>query len=336
MISRYLQEDPAPLLLEKETPVVRYLMKRDIETGGGTIPSYKDLFDDPLVIRLFKSAKGGILGSGCRFDLYYRGAQWRLAEAVEYGLDGRTEVVKNTAELVASETTGPDGGFTFNWKPPLSAACRTGDMVYYLSAVLGRDNDVVRRGVDWICARQRHDGGWLHCPLGGTCDMMKLTLFRRAGSGLKREKDQGVSSCFYASASCLKGLIAAGPENSDVIQKGVDFFLGRRLFLGRGSEPIIPGNSWNRDFRLLGYPVLCQYDLLTGLDLVSQWGCGDDERISPAFNLLMQKQNSNGTWNLEQTGTGMLYGPADASMKGAYNAMVTLRVLRFLKNFKEG
>lgn len=335
MISRYLQEDPVPLLLEKGSPVVRYLAGRDLEAPGMPSAAYKELSGDLMVARLLRSEKGGILGNRRRFDLYYRGAQWCLAEAVEYGLDGRTGVVKKTAELVASETTGDDGGFTFNWKPLLSAACRTGDMVYYLTAVLGRDHEAVKRGVEWICARQRHDGGWLHCPLGGTCDTMKLALFRRAGSGLHREEDQAVSSCFYATASCLKGLIAAGPENSDIIQKGVDFFLGRRLFLGRGSEPIIPGNSWNRDFRLLGYPVLCQYDILTGLDIVSRWGCGDDDRISPAFNLLMQKQNSNGTWNLEQTGTGMLYGPGDASMKGAYNAMVTLRVLRFLNNFKD-
>lgn len=208
-------------------------------------------------------------------------------------------------------------------------------MVRALAAVLGNENDAVKRGTEWICKNQRHDGGWLHCPLAGAGDMMKLTLLRRAGDGLKRENDSSVSSCFYATAACMRALLAAGRDNRDVIRRGRDFFLSRKIFLGRKGHPVVPENAWNQDFRLLGYPVMCQYDILSGLDLVAGCGVKDDERISAAFNVLMKKQNSNGTWNLEQTGTGMLYGPASSSAKDKFSPMVTLRVLRFLKKFSE-
>ncbi len=333
MHSRYLQGNPVPLLEEKGGPAVRYLLKRDLGAGGGA--GYEDLSRDPVVVALLQREEKGILGDEKRFDIYYRGTQWCLAEAVEYGLDARTEPVAATARFVAEKTSTPEGGFIFNWTPALPVACRTGDMVRVLGQVLGNEHENVRKGVDWICRHQRHDGGWLHCPLAGTVDMMKLALLRRSGKGLGRENDPSVSSCFYATAACLQALLTAGKDNRDVIARGRDFFLARRLYLGRGGKPVVPRNAWNHDFRLLGYPLMCQYDILTGLHCMARCGVKGDERISAAFNILMKKQNSDGTWNLEQTATGMLYGPEEGARRNRFNAMVTLRVLRFLRDMGE-
>ena len=84
MDSRYLQENPLSLLLETGSPSVRYLVKRDLQGVGG---DYDSLLGDPAVAALLTREKKGIIGSRRRFDLYYRGAHWFLAAAVEYGLD---------------------------------------------------------------------------------------------------------------------------------------------------------------------------------------------------------------------------------------------------------
>lgn len=336
MINKYLTVNPIHWLLEKSDPSIRYLTLRDI-IQDNTENEYDNLLNSVRIKRLLKTEKNQILGYQNKFDTYYKGAMWCFAEAVERGLDRRTDAVDRTAQYIYERCQMPSGGFTLSWKPETEVACSTGDIIKYL-ILAGYDDQRVEKGINWIINNQRHDGGWLHCPLSGVCDILKLMLFNRAGTGLKREKDNTVKSCFYATIACSMALVNYQRTRNpygEAIKKAAEFFLRQRLYINSKKKPIKPKKFWNKDFRLVGYPILSQYDILYGLNFIAKAGFFNDSRTGMAFNIIMSKQNNDGTWNLENAQTGMMYGNDRKAPIGEKNKWVTLNVLRMLKHAED-
>jgi hypothetical protein len=334
MENRYLNKNPIDWLLEETDPSIRYLTRKEILVDGDYYNSYDTLLESNDIRMLLKD-NTDILGNTKHFDLFYKGTMWYFAEAVERGLDKQTNAIKKTAEFIIHRCQTNTGGFTLNWHPPVPVACRTGDMIKFLLRA-GLNDENIGKGITWIADHQRHDGGWLHCPLAGICDQLKLILFNRPGDGLKREQNPNVASCFYATIACSMALIEykqiTGFNRYDHhILKAANFFLKRSLFKTGMNTAIKPGESWNTDFRLLGYPVLSQYDILYGLIFIAKAGFINDNRTGEAFNIIMSKQNNDGSWNLENAQTGMLYGNVRRNFVGKKNKWVTLNVLRLLK-----
>ncbi|MFC1671486.1 prenyltransferase/squalene oxidase repeat-containing protein, partial [Spirochaetota bacterium] len=330
MIKKYLTTNPIQWLLENNDPIIRYLTLRDIVQKDYD-REYNIIFQSKQIQTLLKSGTSGIMGNKNNYDIYYKGSMWYFAESIEMGMDKRTEQVDKTAQYITETSQLESGGFTLNWKPKVEAACRTGDMVKYL-ILAGYNDDRVEKGIHWILEHQRHDGGWLHCPLGSTCDIIKLMLFNKSGSGLKRESNTCINSCFYATIACSMALVHYENKHDEALKKAANFFLKRSLYLNSKNEPIKPKRFWNSDFRLLGYPVLNQYDILYGMNFISEAGYFKDSRTVDAFNLIMSKQNPDGSWNLENAQTGMLYGNDRKAPIGIKNKWVTLSVMRMLKN----
>jgi hypothetical protein len=332
--SKYLNANPFEWLLEDSDPSISYLTRRDIIQDGNCDEHYDGILASREIMRMM-NRNGLILGNTRNFDLFYKGTMWSFAEAVERGLDKRTSMIQASAEFIFNAGQTQNGGFSLNWQPRIEVACRTGDMVKCLLQA-GYDDDRVNAGIAWIASHQRHDGGWLHCPLAGMCDQLRLIYLNRPGSGLKRESDHNVTSCFYATIACSMALVHFKSKTGSAaydgqIIKASDFFLSRSLFKSSSNQPIKPKNNWNRDFRLLGYPVISQYDILYGLLFIARAGRLGDRRTGEAFNLIISKQNNDGTWNMENAQTGMLYGNKARSHVGRKSKWVTLQALRLLK-----
>jgi hypothetical protein len=331
--SKYLNGNPIEWLLEESDPSIRFLTRKEILEEGG-MDSYTRVVESSEIKRLVNRS-GNLLGDKKNFDLFYRGVMWCFAEAVERGLDSRTPLVRESAEFILASSQTPSGGFSLNWNPRTEIACRSGDMVKYMVRA-GLDDDRMEKGIAWIAGAQRHDGGWLHCPLAGTCDQIRLIMLKKPGSGLNRETDPEVTSCFYATIACSMALVEfagrTGTERyTEHIAKAAEFFLKRFLYKNSCGEPIRPRGGWNPDFRLIGYPVMSQYDILYGLLFIAKAGRISDRRTGEAFNLIMSKQNDDGTWNMESAGTGMLYGNDPKGRIGKKSKWVTLQAMRLLK-----
>jgi len=332
--SKYLNDNPFEWLLEDSDPSISYLTRRDIIQDGSCDDRYNSILASRETARLMNK-NGQILGNTRNIDLFYKGTVWCFAEAVERGLDKRTPEIHASAEFIINAGQTQTGGFSLNWKPRIEVACRTGDMIRYLLQA-GYLDERVNAGIAWIASHQRHDGGWLHCPLAGTCDQLRLIYLNRPGGGLKRESDRDVTSCFYATIACSMALVHFKSKTRSSVcdghmTKASDFFLNRSLFKNSNNQPIKPKNSWNRDFRLLGYPIISQYDILYGLLFIAKAGRLSDRRTGEAFNMIISKQNNDGTWNMENAQTGMLYGNEARNHIGRKSKWVTLQVLRLLK-----
>jgi hypothetical protein len=94
----------------------------------------------------------------------------------------------------------------------------------------------------------------------------------------------------------------------------------------------------NEKFLLLHYPAYWHYDLLAGLQVMSEGGYIVDERCSGALDLLESKQLSDGTfpaearyWRRGKTTTGRSLANWNSPSRRRGNLFVTLSALTVLR-----
>lgn len=94
------------------------------------------------------------------------------------------------------------------------------------------------------------------------------------------------------------------------------------------------------------YPNHYYYDILIGLDLMSKLGYADDKRLLPAFKILREKRQSDGTCQLDKVhpvlGPRSDYGldvrevkPFAFETQGKPSKWITLKALRVLKRVED-
>ncbi|MDI6691669.1 MAG: nitrogen fixation protein NifH, partial [Candidatus Bathyarchaeota archaeon] len=71
------------------------------------------------------------------------------------------------------------------------------------------------------------------------------------------------------------------------------------------------------------------YNILRGLDVLTKLGYVNDERISDAVEVLLQKRQDSGKWILESAPTGRMH--VNIEVKGKPSKWITLIALRVLK-----
>ncbi|MCL1834032.1 MAG: hypothetical protein FWG49_05965 [Leptospirales bacterium] len=319
MLNKYLTMNPIPWLTDGENPAVTYLVKNEILKQTDPEKNYNELLSSNLTDYFNSNLSKGILGDINRLDLYNHGPVWFFLFAVESGYKNSGNFIASTADYLCGKIQLDDGGFKFSNSD--AAGCRTGDMTYSLLKCGIKDSRSLN-GIKWIIKNQRDDGGWLHCSNGGFCNVLKLILLNKSGDGLKYESDSKIPSCPVASYTCLKALIQSGQSNSSSINRGIEFFL-RYKFFAKKNQKVLCGNKVS--FEKLGYPVMSQYDFLSGMALISKVERYNSE-FGELFNSIIRKQNHDGTWNCENRSPGMIN---EKPMKSRW---VTLNALRLINS----
>jgi hypothetical protein len=317
MLNKYLRMDPIPWLTDSENPAVTYLVKDEILEVQEKNEIYTDLINSALTDYFKFNSSKGILGDPKHPDVFYKGTVWFFLLAVESGYKHSADFISASADYICKTTQLDDGGFKFNHDSS-SVGCRSGNLIYALIKS-GISDSRTDAGIKWILKNQRNDGGWLHCPVAGFCDVMKLIFFRKSGNNLKYESDDKISSCPVASYSCLKALIESNNENyNQEVIKGADFFIRNNFFL-KSNNKLFCGNKIVPD--RIGYPVMSQYDFLSGLILIAATGKWNDPVTGELFNRIIKNQNINGSWNCENKSPGMIKEKPGQSRWATLNAL---------------
>ena len=326
MLNKYLSSDPIPWLTDGENPAVTYLVRDEILQEQDKETIYTELIKSPLTGYFQNRTTGGILGDIRHPDVFYRGTVWLFLIAVESGYKKSTEFISSTADYICGSMQADDGGFRYSGNGSYPVGCRCGNIIHSLIKC-GISDSRTDAGIKWILKNQRSDGGWLHCPVAGFCDVMKLVFLRKSGSGLKYESDEKFPSCPVATYSCLKAIteIKSSDYNEPVL-RGIDFFIRNRFFINTKNKYIC-GNMINPE--RIGYPVMSQYDFLSGLVQVSGTDAWNNPVIGELFNLIIKKQNQDGTWSCENNLKGMIKDRPDRSR------WTTLNALRLIKNITD-
>ena len=247
----------------------------------------------------------------------YLATNWNLLALSDLGATRAIPEVRASCELWMARAPlkgGGVGGFSNG----NGHHCFTGNMARALIRMGYGDDPRVRKALDWLVRTAHPKGGW-------TC-----WAFRDEPSASRTlDAWEGLSA------------LAAYPrrrwteEMRGCVERGAEFYLERELC--RQGARYAP---WYR----FHWPVHYYYDLLVGLDVLTELGYGGDPRLRLALDHLRKKQRPDGRWNLDANHpdvSGSLAAwfkshPKDRATPLAFEAvgrpskMVTLRALTVL------
>jgi hypothetical protein len=86
-----------------------------------------------------------------------------------------------------------------------------------------------------------------------------------------------------------------------------------------------PSRSWFR----FGFPVFYVTDVLQTAEALTEAGYGGDPHLAASYNLVLSKQEEDGSWKMEYSYQGKTW--ADIEQRGKPSKWVTLRAMRVLK-----
>ncbi|HYK93344.1 MAG TPA: hypothetical protein VEY07_04795 [Thermoplasmata archaeon] len=222
-------------------------------------------------------------------DLYkpkYVSTNWNLLALSDLGATRRIPAVQKSCELWMDRSPlkgGGIGGF-YGGKGHL---CYTGNMARALIRMGYGDDPRVEKALEWLVRTANPRGGW-------TCWAFA------DGPAPSRTLDSWEGLSAFAAYPRSRW----SPQMVKCVEKGAEFYLERELHRQGGAyEP------WYR----FHWPVHYYYDLLVGLDVLTELGYGADPRLRFALDLLKKKCRADGRWVLDA-----VHPDGPSSMEGWY------------------
>lgn len=154
-----------------------------------------------------------------------------------------------------------------------------------------------------------------------------------ADGGWNCEAENGsVRSSFATTINVLEGLLAhergrGGTHESIAARRRGEEYLLERKLLRRKSTGEIVDPSWLQP----SFPVRWHYDILRALEYFRSAGTTPDQRLEEAIEFLRSKQQTDGTWPLENTHRGRVHFELEEgdNKPSRWNTLRALRVLRW-------
>ncbi len=200
-----------------------------------------------------------------------------------------------------------DNGINYFGSLNHSETCVTGMILSLLSYFNYNDNRL-EKIAGFLFDQQMKDGGW-NC----------LSF------------DGATHSSFHTTINVLEGLREfekfETPFSSEIkryFHKALEFLYIHKLYRSDKTNKIV-GTKMTR----FSFPPRWRYDVIRILDFLQEIDADYDERIDDAIELLIKKQNKDGTWNLQQKHAGRVW--FDMEKPGDPSRWNTLRGWRILK-----
>lgn len=238
---------------------------------------------------------------------------YTLLDLRNLNLPSQNEVVQETIELILQNDKAVDGGIRLGPSTNQhSDVCVNGMFLNYAS-YFKTPKIKLQSIIDSILAEIMPDGGFncrttrsgaKHSSLHSTLSVLEgFTEFQKAGYTYKQQ------------------------EISMAIKTGIEFILIHRLFLSDRTGQII-----DKNFLKLTYPCRWKYDILRAMDYFQYAGINWDNRMTEAIDYLNNKQNKDGTWNMQAAHSGQVHFMMEKA--GKPSRWNTLRMLRVKKHFE--
>ena len=260
--------------LRSADPSTAYLAARDLEG------------DDDPVLRSAIAGSGvgaaildvrrsdGHWGSGF-YQPKWTSTHYSLLELAWLGLDPREPRAAGSARMVLEAPRCDDGGLNAGLSSPHSDVCINGMALTYCSH-FGADTPLLAGVVDAILVERMPDGGF-NC--------------RSTRSG-------ATHSSVHTTTCVIEGFtayLAAGhTHRSDEVAGAragaVEFLLVHRLFRSHRTGQVI-----RPEFTRLHHPARWRYDVLRGLDAVTDAGVVGDGRLAEGLDILRRRRR-DGRW----------------------------------------
>jgi hypothetical protein len=320
-------------LLEIDPPTIRYLTLRDLLDTPA---------DDPDLIQAHQAAhqQGAIpkilshmdpagywerLGPG--YGPKYRSTVWALILLAQLGasihLDDR---IARACEYLQDQALAAGGQFSYSGAPSGTIDCLQGNLCWALTE-LGWQNSRMDQAYEWMARTVTGEG---IAPASDKKAALRYSAYK-CGPNFACGANNKLP-CAWGAAKVMLAFACLPPESrtpliQNAIQTGVDFLLG--VDPATAAYPTSEGQAPNRSWWKFGFPVFYITDLLQIAEVLTRLGSGRDPRLANLLQIVRQKQDASGRWNLEYDYAGKTWG--NYGTKDQPNKFVTLRALRVLK-----
>jgi hypothetical protein len=224
----------------------------------------------------------------------------------DFGVDPRSDQVRRAVALVRDHCRWEHAGqpfFSGEVEPCINGRTVT------LGTYFDQDVDGV---VARLLGEQLEDGGW-------NCEA----------------ENGSVRSSFASTINVLEGLLAheratgGSAESIAARRRGEQYLLERRLFRRKSTGDVVKP-AWLQ----CSFPSRWHYDVLRALEYFRSVGDVPDSRIGDAIEWLRSRQQSDGTWLLENTHPGQVHFALEDS-DGRPSRWNTLRAQRVLNWWRQ-
>jgi hypothetical protein len=202
----------------------------------------------------------------------YTSTNWILLALSDLGATRAIPAVRASCELWM-ERSPLKGGGVGGFSNGNGHHCYTGNLARALIRMGYADDPRVRPALDWLVATAHPKGGW-------SC----FSSAAGPSSGRNLDSWEGLSA--FAAYPRTKWT----PEMRVVVERAAEYYLEHELH--RQGTRYAP---WYR----FHWPVHYYYDVLVGLDILTELGYGCDPRLRFALDHLKKKRRSDGRWNLD-------------------------------------
>lgn len=326
-----LKSDPTEWLLDPDNPSVRYFTLTRILNEPSSTKDARNAREDimnrgtvPEILKLQNAE--GFWGEPKKFyTAKYTGTVWQLLILGELGADGKDPRIARACEFILEHSQEPGSGGFSAYKSEKSGGglpgyvipCLTGNMVWSLIRLGCLDDQRVHKGISWITRFQRFDDGETSPPKGWPYDRYEMCW--------------GKHSCHLGVVKTLKALSEIPSQmqsitTQETIQKGIDYILAHHIYKKSHDYKSVSKPGWLK----LGYPLMYQSDILEILLILTRLNCRDT-RMQDAMDIVVSKQDPDGTWKLENSYNGKFL--SNIEKKGKPSKWITLQALQVMKSY---
>ena len=245
----------------------------------------------------------------------YLSTNWNLLALSDLGVTRALSPVRESIELWVGRAPLEGGGVGGNSKGG-GHHCFTANMARALIRFGYAEDRRVRRTLEWLVRTASPKGGWSCWNYGSGPPGRTLDCW------------EGLSAfAAYPRPKWTRSM-------TDCVERAAEFYLDRRLHRQGTCYP-----PWYR----FHWPMHYYYDLLVGLDVLTELGYGDDPRLDYALELVRKRRRSDGRWNMDaahpDVGGSLAryvrahpnhYSPLLFEPVGEASKMITLRALTVL------
>lgn len=299
---------------------LRYLLDRPVDDREVQLAQQAVMASGPVPAILdAQDAAGFWVKPGSGYGPKYRGTEWQIIFLGELGADPTDERVRRGCAYVLAHSIAPNGGFSLLANAVASGAvhCLNGNLLVALQRLGFGDDARVQRALDWQARAITGEGDFQFIKSG------------TSGPGFCCAANYGLP-CGWGAVKALRALLAVPPDRRTpaierAIQAGAEFLLSRDP--AAADYPYLErvSSTWFKFGFLLSY----WSDILELVTVLAQAGYGQDPRLDTAWRLILDKQDTQGRWKLENSLNGKTWQNIEA--KGQPSKWITLRARLALK-----
>jgi hypothetical protein len=325
-----LKGDSLAWLLEPDeaNPGVRYFALRDLldrpETDSDVIAAQEAVMTTgpvPVILKA-QAPEGYWVKPGGGYSPKYQGTVWQIIFLVELGAALTDERVRQGCEYLLNHSLAPNNAFSISQRPVPSTTlhCLNGNLLSALLRLGYIGDPRVQAALDWQVQAITGQGQIRYYPSGTNAPGFACGI------------NQG-QPCGWGAAKAMKALLSIPPEQRtpairQAVEVGAEFLLSRDPAVADYPYSERVSSSWFK----FGFPLSYWSDVLEVTAVLAQLGYGHDPRLSNALDYILNKQDSQGRWRLENTLNSTLRVWVSIERKGQPSKWITLRALRVLKD----